>query len=1081
MQRYIVLISLILFATFLGPARTAVSVAPHHGKTENPVVSPAEPWVTHANADHVTVLHAQGDRLWAGSRWGGLIGWNVANLTLVQRLYPQGGLAGNQVTAITTAPNDQVWVATTGGVSLYLADGTPVENFTFKNTSRRLDQRAVVQKRALTGERHIRLDLTSEPDVLSAFAPGYLMFGTDETIYFYRGWDEANQTVVISPELHQTVEPGTPVYAVDVGVAADAVRDVAVDHAGRAWISTVNGVSVYNNGRWTVYTQPYYPLVSNDAGAMAVDGAGRVWISHEERGQFTMFDGQWHTYSIAGTIQSLTVNPDDGSVWAATNRLCDATGTCRGGGVWAFNGAAWQQRYRASDGIADEKVDSIAFGAAGRLWLGHELTNRVAVSRRVGNGWQIYQTVQQTIEADFHNILTTQTANDLWAVVSGRVWTRHLGAVRGYAPGIGWQALYTGDVGLNSNETRALAADEAGRVWVGAEPMFDGRNQVGGGVNLWDGEQWTHYTAENTNLPDNMVTEIAVGRGNVWVKTRRDQFSHFADGVWTPFDDITDVVESDYWSIIDSQDMAGLNDNRLWTVDDAGRIWVWSSGQGVKYYKPDTGWVSYTFENTLRKQEPAATYLQMDAHRLETFIWVSAEDIPDSAAAQSRFSSGFLMVGDDPTIYRYESFQPHPREDISGLQISPRLQTSVTADTPVYAIDVGLLSNAVSDVTVGPAGHIWLAARPARVGPTSIYGGVVMLLDAEAGTWIHYTVRNTSQRGAAVGHVTADALPGDTQVPADFENASAADQALSSGFVMFEDDPTLYRYLGFNDDGLIIKPIFNSTKYEAGVQQGLPAGTQIHAVELGLLGTPQGDSSADRLAVDHTGRMWIAVRDVGISVLEDAALPSGAGPSEWMNYRREDGGLASARISGMVARGGEMWVWTDGGGISVFHNGEWRTYDVFNSGLVGNEVEALTITANGEAWMATHDRGISVLTLPGFRLDTGVKVVLAQPDSTAKTSFEVAFVGGFNGRVALSVEGLPPGIDATFTPASVDSGGTVELALEVSDSVAVGSYPVTVTGRGPDGLTATRRLTLHVVPSVRRAYIPLIARSRDAN
>lgn len=1072
MRRWIVLVEFLLACTLLGSVQAGTPTVPQQGITEG--------WTTYANADRVNVLYAQGNTLWAGSVAGGLVGWDVTNdvfgssvkgvESFVHLMYPQGKLAGNTVTAITIAPDGTLWAATTGGVSRYPLDG-PGENLTLKNTSRRAGVKATVVERARAGEQEIRLNLTSKSEVLSAFSPGYLMFGTDPTIYFYRDWNQSTQAVKISPELHRTVEPGTPVYAVDIGLAADLVRDVAVDHAGRVWISTVNGVSVYEAGNWTVYTSPYVPLVSNDAGVMAVDGAGRVWISHQERGEFTMFDGSWHAYSIDGAIQSLAVRPDDGSVWAATSQLCDPTGTCRGGGVWSFDGNTWRQRYQAADGIADDEVHSIAFGSDGRIWLGHEFAaeNRVAVSRWTGSGWQVYQTVQQAIEADFSGITTTKTATDLWTVAGGRVWTRHLGAVRGYAPGAGWKVLYTGSTVLNSNQTRAVAADEAGRVWVGAHRMFDGQKQVGGGINFWDGSGWTHYLAEDGDLADNLVDAISVGRDRVWVKTLTG-FSRFSNGQWQiyPSTDITPIVEDDYWSILAARDLPGINDNRLWTVDDANRVWVWS-GSGARYYKPDTGWVQYTFENTLHKLEPAVTYLRQPSPHRETRIWISAEDIPDSATAQSRFPSGYLMIGDDPTVYRYESFIDPSQPDVSGLQVSPELQTDFDLNTPVYAVEVGLLSNGVSDVAFGPDGRVWFASRPHRVRSTDVYGGV-SVLDVDAGTWEQYTVRNTSRRGQVVGHVTAGVDARETRVPADFGSESAANEALSSGFVMFGDDPTVYRYVGYSDsdDALVVYPIFNTLKYPVGVQQPLSGGTQIYAVELGLLGTPQGDSSADRLAVDSAGRMWIAVPDVGISVLGNLG--------EWTDYRRADDGLANARVSGMLARGDEMWVWTDGGGVSVFRNGSWQTYDVFNSGLVDNKVEALAVTPNAEAWMATHGGGISVLALPGFRLDMGATAVLVVPGGAGKVYLAVVPVGGFSGSVALSVEGLPPGVDAALVPDSVSGGGSVELTLNVSELVGTGSYPLTVVGRSPDGLSATRRLTLHVVSSIRYMYLPLIAR-----
>jgi len=159
-----------------------------------------------------------------------------------------------------------------------------------------------------------------------------------------------------------------------------------------------------------------------------------------------------------------------------------------------------------------------------------------------------------------------------------------------------------------------------------------------------------------------------------------------------------------------------------------------------------------------------------------------------------------------------------------------------------------------------------------------------------------------------------------------------------------------------------------------------------------------------------------------------------------------------------------------------FRSGNWKTYDVFNSGLVDNRVEALAITPNSEAWMATHSGGISVLTLPGFRLDMDTTATLVVPGGSRKIRVEVVPVGGFSDNVALTVEGQPPGVDVTFQPASVSGSGVAELTIDVSELVGAGSYPLTVIGRSPDGLSATRRLTLHVVSSIHDMYLPVVTR-----
>jgi len=62
--------------------------------------------------------------------------------------------------------------------------------------------------------------------------------------------------------------------------------------------------------------------------------------------------------------------------------------------------------------------------------------------------------------------------------------------------------------------------------------------------------------------------------------------------------------------------------------------------------------------------------------------------------------------------------------------------------------------------------------------------------------------------------------------------------------------------------------------------------------------------------------------------------------------------------------------------------------------------------------------------------------------------------------VALTAGGLPSGVTAAFTPASVTSGGSSTLTLSVGASVADGTYPITVTGTGTTTHTVTYSLTV---------------------
>jgi sugar lactone lactonase YvrE len=76
-------------------------------------------WQTYANGDDVRALAVQGNYVWAGT-WGGAIRWDSRDGSYLQYLYPQDGLAENDVLAVAVDPAGRVWFGTySKGVSVF--------------------------------------------------------------------------------------------------------------------------------------------------------------------------------------------------------------------------------------------------------------------------------------------------------------------------------------------------------------------------------------------------------------------------------------------------------------------------------------------------------------------------------------------------------------------------------------------------------------------------------------------------------------------------------------------------------------------------------------------------------------------------------------------------------------------------------------------------------------------------------------------------------------------------------------------------------------------------------------------------
>lgn len=121
-----------------------------------------------------------------------------------------------------------------------------------------------------------------------------------------------------------------------------------------------------------------------------------------------------------------------------------------------------------------------------------------------------------------------------------------------------------------------------------------------------------------------------------------------------------------------------------------------------------------------------------------------------------------------------------------------------------------------------------------------------------------------------------------------------------------------------------------------------------------------------------------------------------------------------------------------------------------------------------------------IVTTPSIAASaTPVAVEVAQ-GATGSTAIAVARTN-FAGDVVLSAEGLPTGVTATFTPATL-SGGTTSssLALAVAGSAVAGTSNVTVRARGTGVTDATTAVSLAIAtaavnPAVTLDVVPATA------
>jgi kumamolisin len=121
---------------------------------------------------------------------------------------------------------------------------------------------------------------------------------------------------------------------------------------------------------------------------------------------------------------------------------------------------------------------------------------------------------------------------------------------------------------------------------------------------------------------------------------------------------------------------------------------------------------------------------------------------------------------------------------------------------------------------------------------------------------------------------------------------------------------------------------------------------------------------------------------------------------------------------------------------------------------------AFTITVTGTGGGLTHKATIALTVTaagtPAYTLTASPTAVSVAPGSTGNSTITTAVSGGFSSAIALTTSGLPAGVTASFSPASIAApgSGTSRLTLTVAQTAAPGTSTITITGTG-GGITHT--------------------------
>jgi ligand-binding sensor domain-containing protein len=495
------------------------------------------------------------------------------------------GLVDRRIEAVVVDQADRVWLGTTGGVSVLDHAGTPFDKADDTWTT-------FLSEDGLTDDDAYGLALDSHGRLwIATYGGGLFVLDHNGTPF-----DKADDTWVR--------------FSTSDGLVSNVLYTLQLNEtAGEVWLGTWgDGVARLNyagtitdksDDTWTTFATDD-PLPDNYVPAVLPEG-DHAWLATYDG--LTVTDGT--TWTIFGYADGLArtgvraIAAHGDLMWIGTSYGLNVLD--HGGSPHDKSDDAWLW-FNTDDGLNTASIWDIDFDAAGRLWAG-SYADRTGETY-TGGGLSVLDDGGTPLDKS-DDVWETYTPEDSGGAMNGllyeiavdgpqRVWvtvypwwtgSEYIGegvAVLDHAgtpfdkSDDSW-ASFTTDDGVLNRWVQAVAADSAGRIWIGSNSGLNVLDYAGTPFDKSD-DVWTSFTAAD-GLVGSVINGITFAAdGRVWLATNGGLM--VLDHGGTPDDKSDDRWWS--WQVTD-----GLVDNDVLDSQPAasGRVWA-GTNTGVCRSRP---------------------------------------------------------------------------------------------------------------------------------------------------------------------------------------------------------------------------------------------------------------------------------------------------------------------------------------------------------------------------------------------------------------------------------------------------------------------------------------------------------------
>lgn len=632
-------------------------------------------------------------------------------------------------------------------------------------------------------------------------------------------------------------------------------------------------------------------------------------------------DGRWTTFASGDRIQRIERDGDE--AWAAT----ESGGVVR----WNLRTASFKQYLAPQDGLRSNRVFDVEKAPDGTIWAATE--RGLSFLPPGAPGFQTLTPAESPgMPARVVTALEPGPDGTLW-VGFAQEWDPALYNPKARADG----AFKPGGLARFQPATGA---------W---DKVFHAETERVGGVDRYK------------NVPSENITELTYNEDGsiLWIGTRQflvydqnacgDNECMAAPGYWVNAGGGLAAYDGKDWIVYESGNGGGCFADHITDIaaDAQGRMWIGTAGRGLilmrfnmRRVACNTGVAYYVRGRKAGPNEPQVGLLGNSVWAVDVDeqgrVWIGNSDgydngegivvldhqgtFEDSSANNNGFGS------DDEWQYiPFDDLSGASTAIVSALDVGEALKLVGTRNhrhgggygirgltddgfnrswIPLRTGDLGLPSNEISDIRHDPQrGHTWVALR----------GFGVARFDGER--WTRWRMFGPGEKLATI---TLDTREDFDRIKVNIPDQAAFDRLFPvvPAFVRIENDPTYYRVNGYVPERAGTGPFL---RINPKLVRPVTKGTNIFSVYRG----PASDT-ATQIDLTPDGTVWAGGRE-----------------TVWMGN-----GVCPA------ARANKAQCWLDGG-VSRYDGSDWLVYDIDNSVLPDQEVQAIEVDQAGRVWVGT--------------------------------------------------------------------------------------------------------------------------------